>query len=48
MKKLVKNVDRCIENSARNHDECAMASKLNDCTNDLMVSNNKHNIVINY
>nr|ARO70197.1 Odorant Binding Protein 38 [Dendrolimus punctatus] len=47
MKKLEKNLDRCIETSVRNKDECALASQLNDCTNDLMTSN-KHKIVVNY
>ncbi|RVE52539.1 hypothetical protein evm_002933 [Chilo suppressalis] len=47
MKKLEKNLDRCIEMSARNIDECKLASQLNDCTNDLMASN-KHKIVLNY
>ncbi|KAI8440692.1 hypothetical protein MSG28_009045 [Choristoneura fumiferana] len=47
MKKLDKNLDRCIEMSAKISDECALASHLNDCTNDLMASN-KHKITVNY
>ncbi|PZC74285.1 hypothetical protein B5X24_HaOG200818 [Helicoverpa armigera] len=47
MKKLEKNLDRCIELSVRIQDECLLASKLNDCTNDLMASN-KHKISVNY
>ncbi|XP_026500906.2 uncharacterized protein LOC113404262 [Vanessa tameamea] len=47
MKKLEKNLDRCIETSIKNKNDCAMASHLNDCTNDLMM-NNKHKIIVNY
>ncbi|KAI5636928.1 PBP/GOBP family domain-containing protein [Phthorimaea operculella] len=48
MKKLEKNVDRCIEMSVKfRGDECALASMLNSCTNDLMASN-KHGIAVNY
>ncbi|KAJ8728765.1 hypothetical protein PYW07_006461 [Mythimna separata] len=47
MKKLEKNLDRCIEISIHHQDECMLASKLNDCTNDLMASN-KHKIMVNY
>lgn len=47
MKKLEKNLDRCVEISVRNQDECQLASQLNDCTNDLMASN-KHKIMVNY
>ncbi|CAK1588962.1 unnamed protein product [Parnassius mnemosyne] len=47
LKKLDKNLDRCIEASSHNKDECAMAAQLNDCTNDLM-ANNKHKIFVNY
>ncbi|XP_026751691.1 uncharacterized protein LOC113512109 [Galleria mellonella] len=47
MKKLEKNLDRCIEMSIHNRDECTMASQLNICTNEIMV-NNKHNIILNY
>ncbi|KAJ2945283.1 hypothetical protein O0L34_g9362 [Tuta absoluta] len=48
MKKLEKNVDRCIEMSVKfRSDECALASMLNSCTNDLMASN-KHEIAVNY
>ncbi|KAL0879630.1 hypothetical protein ABMA27_003345 [Loxostege sticticalis] len=48
MKKLEKNLDRCIEMSVRyQEDECKLASLLNDCTNDLMASN-KHKVVVNY
>ncbi|XP_068623165.1 uncharacterized protein [Battus philenor] len=47
LKKLDKNLDRCVEVSSKIKDECAMASKLNDCTNDLM-SGNKHKILVNY
>jgi hypothetical protein len=47
MKKLDKNLDRCIEISVHSTDECQLASQLNDCTNDLM-ANNKHKIVVNY
>ncbi|XP_028157192.1 uncharacterized protein LOC135081253 [Ostrinia nubilalis] len=48
MKKLEKNLDRCIEMSVRfQDDECKLASHLNDCTNDLMASN-KHKVVVNY
>lgn len=47
MKKLEKNVDRCIEGSVKNKDDCTVASYLNECTNDLM-ANNKHKIIVNY
>lgn len=47
MKKLEKNIERCMELSLRNRDECALAAQLNECTNDLMASN-KHKIVVNY
>ncbi|XP_049878823.1 uncharacterized protein LOC126375778 [Pectinophora gossypiella] len=47
MKKLEKNVDRCIETSISNKDECLLAARLNECTNDLMASN-KRKIVVNY
>ncbi|XP_061717444.1 uncharacterized protein LOC133525185 [Cydia pomonella] len=47
MKKLDKNLDRCVELSAKIRDECALAAQLNACTNDLMASN-KHKISINY
>ncbi|KAF9424332.1 hypothetical protein HW555_000471 [Spodoptera exigua] len=47
MKKLEKNLDRCIEMSVRAQDDCTLASQLNDCTNDLMASN-KHKIMVNY
>ncbi|XP_035442596.1 uncharacterized protein LOC118270903 [Spodoptera frugiperda] len=47
MKKLEKNLDRCIEMSVRAQDDCTLASLLNDCTNDLMASN-KHKLTVNY
>ncbi|OWR41627.1 uncharacterized protein LOC133319691 [Danaus plexippus] len=47
MKKLERNLDRCIETSARDKDDCAIAARLNECTNDIMTSN-KHKIVVNY
>ncbi|XP_060806355.1 uncharacterized protein LOC106136563 [Amyelois transitella] len=47
IKKLEKNLDRCIEISVQAEGECAMASKLNDCTNDLMI-HNKRKISVNY
>ncbi|XP_075982158.1 uncharacterized protein LOC142980581 [Anticarsia gemmatalis] len=47
MKKLDKNLDRCIEMSVHQQDECQLASQLNDCTNDLMASN-KHKLTVNY
>ncbi|KAL4703345.1 hypothetical protein ACJJTC_013111 [Scirpophaga incertulas] len=47
MKKLEKNVDRCIDISVHIDNECKLASTLNECTNDLMVSNKQHT-VINY
>nr|ALT31638.1 odorant-binding protein 8 [Cnaphalocrocis medinalis] len=48
MKKLEKNLDRCVEMSAAYRgDECALAARLNACTNDLMISN-KHKIQVNY
>ncbi|KAM3965935.1 uncharacterized protein ACR2FA_012785 [Aphomia sociella] len=46
MKKLEKNLDRCIEISVHDRDECTMASQLNICTNELMV-NNKHSVILN-
>lgn len=36
LKKLDKNLDKCIELSSKIKDECALASRLNDCTNGLM------------
>ncbi|XP_063384451.1 uncharacterized protein LOC134670580 [Cydia fagiglandana] len=47
MKKLDKNLDRCVETSAAARDECALAARLNQCTNDLMAAN-KHILSINY
>ncbi|XP_059061119.1 uncharacterized protein LOC131854013 [Achroia grisella] len=47
MKKLEKNLDRCIEVSVHNRDECTMASQLNTCTNEIMI-NNKHKVMLNY
>ncbi|XP_028042892.1 uncharacterized protein LOC114252562 [Bombyx mandarina] len=47
MKKLEKNLDRCINISVKNHDECSLASQLNDCTNDIMASS-KQKILFNY
>ncbi|CAH2087768.1 unnamed protein product [Euphydryas editha] len=47
MKKLEKNLDRCIQTSVKNKDDCAIASHLNDCTNGIM-ANNKHKIIVNY
>lgn len=47
MKKLNKHVDSCIAMSARHKDECDLAAKLNDCTNDIM-AHNKHKITVNY
>ncbi|XP_023952166.2 uncharacterized protein LOC112056058 [Bicyclus anynana] len=47
IKKLEKNLDRCIESSARGKDDCTTAARLNDCTNGLM-TNNKHRITVKY
>ncbi|XP_053616226.1 uncharacterized protein LOC128678616 [Plodia interpunctella] len=47
IKKLEKNLDRCIEISVQAEEECAMAAKLNDCTNDLMI-HNKRKLTINF
>ncbi|XP_072945586.1 uncharacterized protein [Epargyreus clarus] len=47
MKKLEKQVDRCVGSSSRGGDDCALAARLNECTNALM-ANNKHTIVVNY
>ncbi|VVC98140.1 unnamed protein product [Leptidea sinapis] len=47
MKKLEKNLDRCITKSIKNRDECVVAAQLNECTNGIM-ANNKHKITVNY
>ncbi|XP_045453514.1 uncharacterized protein LOC123662759 [Melitaea cinxia] len=47
MKKLEKNLDRCIQTSLKSKDDCEIASHLNNCTNGLM-ANNKHKISVNY
>nr|XP_034836578.1 uncharacterized protein LOC117992953 isoform X2 [Maniola hyperantus] len=47
IKKLEKNLDRCIEVSVRSKDDCAIAARLNECTNDLM-ANSKHKMILNY
>ncbi|XP_050682925.1 uncharacterized protein LOC126978193 [Leptidea sinapis] len=47
MKKLEKNLDRCITKSIKTRDECVVAAQLNECTNGIM-ANNKHKITVNY
>ncbi|KAG7304937.1 hypothetical protein JYU34_010352 [Plutella xylostella] len=47
MKKLDKNLDRCINASVQVRDECSMAELLNQCTNELM-ANNKHKLTVDY
>ncbi|XP_022120389.2 uncharacterized protein LOC110996835 [Pieris rapae] len=45
IKKLERNIDRCINTSIKSKDECLLASHLNQCTNDIM-ANNKHMISV--
>ncbi|CAK1542484.1 unnamed protein product [Leptosia nina] len=47
IKKLERNINKCINMSVKNKDECALAEQLNQCTHNIMMNNNKHKIVEN-